>query len=85
MNPSRWFGNFMLRNGPVLGVFLLAAVGFWIFIMILAPQVAMVDFSFRHNLPPADQGGHKDVYTLEHYEFMVYAAPRPPARSTPST
>ena len=74
MTPTRWFGNFVLRNGPALGAFLLVAVGFWIFVMILAPQVAMVDFSFRHNLPPADQGGPKDVYTLEHYEFMVYGS-----------
>ena len=74
MNPTRWFGNFILRNGPALGGFLLVAVGFWIFVMILAPQFAMVDFSFRHNLPPADQGGHKDVYTLEHYEFMIYGS-----------
>ena len=74
MNPSRWFGKFILRNGPALGGFLLVAVGFWIFVMILAPQFAMVDFSFRHNLPPADQGGHKDVYTLEHYEFMIYGS-----------
>ena len=64
----------MLRNGPALGAFLLVAVGFWIFVMILAPQFAMVDFSFRHNLPPADQGGPKDVYTLEHYEFMIYGS-----------
>ena len=74
MNPSRWFGKFILRNGPALGGFLLVAVGFWIFVMILAPQFAMVDFSFRHNLPPAEQGGHKDVYTLEHYEFMIYGS-----------
>ena len=74
MNPSRWFGKFILRNGPALGGFLLVAVGFWIFVMILAPQVAMVDFSFRHNLPPAEQGGYKDVYTLEHYEFMIYGS-----------
>ena len=74
MTPARWFGNFTLRNGPALGAFLLIAVGFWIFVMILAPQVAMVDFSFRPNLPPAEQGGPKDVYTLEHYEFMVYGS-----------
>ena len=48
---------------------------FWIFVLILLPQLLMVDFSFRHNLPPPEYGGPNDVYTLEHYQFWS-TAPR---------
>jgi spermidine/putrescine transport system permease protein len=34
----------------------------------------MLDFSFRHNLPPPEMGGPKDVYTLEHYKYFVLGA-----------
>ena len=74
MRPGRWFGGFFARNGAGLGACLLIAVGFWILILILMPQLAMIDFSFRHNLPPTEQGGPQDVYTLEHYQFMVYGS-----------
>ena len=74
MNLRAYLQNFFLRNGKTLGAFLLAAVGIWVLIMILAPQLFMVDFSFRHNLPPAEIGGPKDTYTLEHYKFMVYGS-----------
>ena len=42
--------------------------------MILLPQVFMLDFSFSKNLPPAKIGGPEDVYTLEHYKFMIYGS-----------
>ena len=74
MNPRAYFRKFFQRNGTALGTFLLIAVGFWMCMMILLPQVFMVDFSFRHNLPPSEIGGPKDVYTTEHYEFMVYGS-----------
>ena len=44
---------FFERNGPLLGAYLVAAVGFWILVLIVLPQFAMLDISFRHNLPPA--------------------------------
>ena len=69
-----YFRRFFMRNGAALGTFLLVAVGFWVFFMILLPQLFMVDFSFRHNLPPADVGGPRDVYTLEHFRFMLYGS-----------
>lgn len=71
MNPVDYFKDFFRRNGTVLAVFLLVSVGIWLFMMIILPQLFMVDFSFRYNLPPADMGGPKDVYTLQHYKFMV--------------
>ena len=69
-----WLQRFTLRNGPALSIFLLTAVGFWIFFLIVLPQAFMVDFSFRFNLPPAEVGGPEDVYTLTHYEFMVFGS-----------
>lgn len=59
-----------------LGMFLLVAVAFWMFILIILPQLFMVDFSLSKNLPPADVGGPLDVVTLEHYKFMIYGSAR---------
>ena len=74
MNLAAYFRDFFRRNGGVLSAFLLISVGAWLLIMIILPQLLMVDFSFRHNLPPADIGGPKDVYTLSHYQFMVFGS-----------
>jgi spermidine/putrescine transport system permease protein len=69
-----YFKNFFARNGTVLSLLLLGAVGFWIFILIILPQVFMFDFSFRYNLPPVEMGGPKDVYTISHYKFLVFGS-----------
>ena len=74
MGLTEFFRNFLQRNGIVLSVFLLGAVGFWIFFLIVLPQIFMFDFSFRYNLPPAEVGGPKDVYTISHYKFLVYGS-----------
>ena len=74
VNRQTFLHNFLRRNGVTLGVFLLLAVGIWIFVLILAPQLFMLDFSFRHSLPPAEIGGPKDTHTLEHYKFMIYGS-----------
>ncbi len=71
---STWLSKFFQRNGTALSVFLLLSVLFWVFILIILPQLFMLDFSFRHNLPPAEIGGPKDVYTLENYKYMVYGS-----------
>jgi spermidine/putrescine transport system permease protein len=71
---NTWFTKFFQRNGTALSVFLLLSVLFWVFILIVLPQLFMLDFSFRHNLPPAEIGGAKDVYTVENYEYMIYGS-----------
>ncbi len=71
---TTWLTNFYQRNGTALSVFLLLSVLFWVFILIVLPQLFMLDFSFRHNLPPADIGGPKDVYTVENYQYMIYGS-----------
>lgn len=68
------FHRYFEKNGVGLGSFLLLAVLFWIVVLILLPQLSMLDFSFRHHLPPPEMGGPKDVYTLEHYKYLVLGA-----------
>ena len=74
MNPAEYLRRFFQKNGMTLGLFLLIAVAFWMFILIILPQLFMVDFSLSKNLPPAEIGGPNDVFTLEHYKFMIYGS-----------
>jgi len=76
MNPRDYFKKFYQRNGVALATFLLAAVGFWMFFMIILPQLGMLDYSLRPRLAPADVGGPKDVYTLEHYRHLLRGSTR---------
>lgn len=64
--------GFIQRNGLVVAIYLAAAVTLWIVVMIVLPQLYMVDFSFRNNLPPAEVGGPKDVYTLKNYRYLIF-------------
>jgi len=66
------FSGFFRNNGAVMGGILMFLVAFWIIVLILLPQLSMLDFSFRYNLPPADVGGPKDVYTLRNYKFLIF-------------
>jgi spermidine/putrescine transport system permease protein len=60
------------RYGPGVTIFVGCALTLWLFFLILLPQVAMVLQSFHHNLPPADQGGPKDVLTLSNYTYVLF-------------
>ncbi|MDH3660134.1 MAG: ABC transporter permease [Alphaproteobacteria bacterium] len=71
---------FFERNGPLLGSYLIVAVGFWILVLILLPQLAMLDISFRYNLPPSLVGSERDVYTLSNYQHMLFGNPGNPDR-----
>ena len=62
------------RNGVAISIYLLAAVGFWALLMIVLPQLYMVDFSFHPKLLPRDYGGPKDHYTLDNYRYFVYGS-----------
>jgi spermidine/putrescine transport system permease protein len=64
--------NFVQHNGVFISTYLIVAVVTWTVVMIVLPQLYMVDFSFRHNLLPNDIGGPKDVYTLEHYRYLLF-------------
>jgi spermidine/putrescine transport system permease protein len=71
---KQYWNRFFLKNGGVVGTYLLLAVVTWLGIFILLPQFFMFDFSFRFNLPPAEVGGAKDVYTLSHYKYMAFGS-----------
>jgi spermidine/putrescine transport system permease protein len=71
---KQYWDKFFLRNGGVVGTYLLLAVVIWLVVFILLPQFFMFDFSFRLNLPPAEVGGAKDVYTLSHYKYMAFGS-----------
>jgi len=67
--------GFFQRNGVVISTYLILAVVFWVVIMIVLPQAYMLDFSFRHNLPPAKIGGPEDVYTFDNYRYLLFGSP----------
>ncbi len=72
--------GFFERNGPLLGGYLVIAVGFWVLVLIILPQLAMLDISFRNNLPPALVGSEQDIYTLSNYEHFLKGNPGNPDR-----
>ena len=76
----KYWKDFFRKHGATLSVFLLASVGFWIFMMIVLPQAFMLDFSFRANVPPPQWGTDAHHYTTEHYRYMLYGS----AQSTDS-
>lgn len=69
-----YWRNFFLKNGTALALFLMISVGFWIFLMIILPQLFMMDFSFRTNVPLPQWGTDSHHYTLEHYKYMLYGS-----------
>jgi len=70
----KYWTEYFTRNGIGLGLFLLAAVLLWMTVMIILPQLYMVDFSFRANVPPPKWHGPEHVYTLEHYKYLIYGS-----------
>lgn len=68
---GRFFTGFSERNGLPVAIYVLGAVTVWIFILVVLPQLNMLDYSFRHNLPPPQIGGPNDVHTLEQYRYFL--------------
>jgi spermidine/putrescine transport system permease protein len=65
---------FLRRNGIAIAFYLILAVGLWAVVMIVLPQLYMVEFSFHPKLPPTEMGGPKDIYTLENYRYFIYGS-----------
>lgn len=55
------------RYGKGLTAVLLALTAFWLLILVVLPEIIMVNYSLRPFLPVADIGGPKDGYTLANY------------------
>ncbi|WP_209003736.1 ABC transporter permease [Labrenzia sp. CE80] len=64
------FDAFRNKHGLGVACFIGFAVFFWALFLIALPQIAMLDYSFRFNLPRAEIGGPSDVYTLENYTYF---------------
>ncbi len=64
------FHAFEGKHGLGIACFVGLAVFFWALFLIAMPQIAMLDYSFRFNLPSAEVGGPQDVYTLENYTYF---------------
>ncbi|EKF19341.1 ABC transporter permease [Nitratireductor pacificus] len=59
------------RFGGGLGTLFLALVGAWLAGMVLAPNVMMIDYALRPNLPPSQIGGPSDVYSLDNILYLA--------------
>ena len=75
-----YWQEFFRRNGAAVALFLIVSVGFWLFMMIILPQLFMFDFSIRANVPPPKFGTEEHFYTTEHYRYMLFGS----AKSTES-
>jgi len=64
--------GFLGRHGLGVALFVGLAVFFWAIVLIVLPQLVMLDYSFRHNLPAAAMGGPDDVRTLTHYRYFLF-------------
>lgn len=78
MNIGALTRKFFEKNGLGMGLFMMFGVSFWILFLIVLPQITMVDFSFRNNLPPDAIGGPQDNYTTTNYEYFVKGNPGDP-------
>jgi spermidine/putrescine transport system permease protein len=78
MGLKAWFQRFFLKNGVALSIFLLAAVTVWMLFLIVLPQLFMLDFSFRFNLPPSKIGTPEDYWTIANYQYLVFGSPGNP-------
>jgi spermidine/putrescine transport system permease protein len=59
------------RFGPALGGVFAAIVLVWLLVLVLAPNLFMIDFAFRPNLMPSQIGGPQDVYSLGNFTYLV--------------
>lgn len=60
------FGRF--GRGP--GAIIVGLVLIWLAGMVLAPNLMMIEYALRPNLPPARIGGPEDIYTLDNILYL---------------
>ena len=71
-------GDLKNRFGPGRSTIFLSLVLCWLAVMVLAPNLMMIDYALRPNLPPAALGGPDDTYTLSN---ILYLAGEPTHRA----
>ncbi len=72
MKKPKLFAAYFRNNGLLLGGIMLFLVSVWIVIMILLPQIFMLDYSFRPNPVNLRPGEMADDYTLKNYRYLVF-------------
>lgn len=59
------------RFGPLVTVGILLTMLLWLVLLVILPQILMIDYSLRPNLPPSQIGGPNDQYTLSNYATLA--------------
>lgn len=62
------------RFGAGLASVFLVLVVIWVAGMVLAPNLMMIDYALRPNLPPAQLGGPQDQYSLDNFLYLAREA-----------
>jgi spermidine/putrescine transport system permease protein len=60
-------GDLIRRYGSGLTSLFVVLVGFWLLVLIILPNVAMFEQSFRPYLPVVEVGGPNDTYSFDNY------------------
>jgi spermidine/putrescine transport system permease protein len=64
-------GDLFNRFGTGLSTVFLTLVMLWLAGMVLAPNLMMIDYALRPNLPPAALGGPDDTYSLANITYLA--------------
>ncbi len=59
------------RFGPGLTTIFTALVLLWLVGMVLAPNLLMIDYALRPNLPPAQIGGPDDIRSFANFTYLA--------------
>ncbi|MFC3179447.1 ABC transporter permease [Cypionkella sinensis] len=59
--------NMIRRYGAPLTLLICLLTAFWLLMLVIVPNITLLESSFRPYLPVADIGGPKDVYTAANY------------------
>lgn len=63
-------GNMIRRRGPALAFAILGISAVWVLILVVLPQLWMLDYSLRPNLPPSKVGGPEDIRSFANYAAL---------------
>ena len=59
--------NMIRRYGPSLTLLICLLTAFWLLMLVIVPNITLLESSFRPYLPVTEIGGPKDVYTVANY------------------
>ncbi|WP_372501229.1 ABC transporter permease [Tistrella mobilis] len=63
-------GDMIRRRGPALAFAILGISAVWVLILVVLPQLWMLDYSLRPNLPPSKVGGPEDIRSFANYAAL---------------